>query len=152
MFSSANSFFDGWILIHLKLLLVAASWGLAWVAGREIATSLPEAIAAWYRYAITVPLLFICLYAKERKDRGKIVPLFVPQGEMFLNITSYFSQGQPLYMLLYASGIIFFTFFYTSIVFNPTETAENLRKYGGFIPGIRPGESTAIYILSLIHI
>ena len=67
-------------------------------------------------------------------------------NETFLNISSYFTQGQPLYMMLYASGIIFFTFFYTSIVFNPTETAENLRKYGGFIPGIRPGESTAIYI------
>ena len=49
-------------------------------------------------------------------------------------------------MLLYASGIMFFTFFYTSIVFNPVETADNLRKYGGFIPGIRPGESTALYI------
>ena len=49
-------------------------------------------------------------------------------------------------MILYATGIIFFTFFYTSIVFNPVETAENLRKYGGFIPGIRPGESTSLYI------
>jgi len=71
-------------------------------------------------------------------------------NEAFLNITSYFSQGQPLYMLLYASGIIFFTFFYTSITFNPTETAENLRKYGGFIPGIRPGESTAMYIDNIL--
>jgi preprotein translocase subunit SecY len=71
-------------------------------------------------------------------------------NETFLNITSYFSQGQPLYMLLYASGIIFFTFFYTSITFNPTETAENLRKYGGFIPGIRPGESTALYIDNIL--
>ena len=49
-------------------------------------------------------------------------------------------------MLLYASGIIFFTFFYTSITFNPTETADNLRKYGGFIPGIRPGENTSKHI------
>ena len=71
-------------------------------------------------------------------------------NETFLNITSYFSQGQPLYMLLYASGIIFFTFFYTSITFNPNETAENLRKYGGFIPGIRPGESTALYIDNIL--
>tara|TARA_B100001121_G_scaffold172520_1_gene150550 strand:+ start:716 stop:1921 length:1206 start_codon:yes stop_codon:yes gene_type:complete len=71
-------------------------------------------------------------------------------NETFLNFSSYFSQGQPLYMLLYASGIIFFTFFYTSIVFNPNETAENLRKYGGFVPGIRPGESTAIYIDSIL--
>jgi preprotein translocase subunit SecY len=71
-------------------------------------------------------------------------------NEAFLDITSYFSQGQPLYMLLYAAGIIFFTFFYTSITFNPTETADNLRKYGGFIPGIRPGESTAIYIDNIL--
>ena len=74
----------------------------------------------------------------------------ISQNETFLNIASYFSQGQPLYMLLYASGIIFFTFFYTSITFNPNETAENLRKYGGFIPGIRPGESTAIYIDNIL--
>ncbi|MBD1161207.1 preprotein translocase subunit SecY [Pelagibacterales bacterium SAG-MED15] len=74
----------------------------------------------------------------------------VSNNETFLNISSYFTQGQPLYMLLYASGIIFFTFFYTSIVFNPNETAENLRKYGGFIPGIRPGESTALYIDNIL--
>ena len=71
-------------------------------------------------------------------------------NETFLNLSSYFTQGQPLYMLLYASGIIFFTFFYTSITFNPTETADNLRKYGGFIPGIRPGESTALYIENIL--
>ena len=72
------------------------------------------------------------------------------ESEAFLNISSFFTQGQPLYMLLYASGIIFFTFFYTSITFNPTETADNLRKYGGFIPGIRPGESTALYIENIL--
>ena len=74
----------------------------------------------------------------------------ISNSDTFLNISSYFSQGQPLYMLLYASGIIFFTFFYTSITFNPNETAENLRKYGGFIPGIRPGESTALYIDNIL--
>ena len=74
----------------------------------------------------------------------------VSENETFMNISSFFSQGQPLYMLLYASGIIFFTFFYTSITFNPNETAENLRKYGGFIPGIRPGESTALYIDNIL--
>ena len=72
------------------------------------------------------------------------------QNDTFQTIVSFFSQGQPLYMILYASGIIFFTFFYTSITFNPTETAENLRKYGGFIPGIRPGESTALYIDNIL--
>jgi len=72
------------------------------------------------------------------------------QNDTFQTVISFFSQGQPLYMLLYASGIIFFTFFYTSITFNPNETAENLRKYGGFIPGIRPGESTALYIDNIL--
>ncbi len=74
----------------------------------------------------------------------------VSQNEIFLNISSYFSQGQPLYMILYASGIIFFTFFYVSITVNPNETAENLRKHGGFIPGIRPGESTALYLDTIL--
>ncbi len=72
------------------------------------------------------------------------------ESETFINISSFFTQGQPLYMILYASGIIFFTFFYTSITFNPNETAENLRKHGGFIPGIRPGESTALYIDNIL--
>ena len=71
-------------------------------------------------------------------------------SELFINISSLFTQGQPLYMLLYASGIIFFSFFYTSIVFNPKETAENLRKYGGYIPGIRPGERSAEYIETIL--
>ena len=71
-------------------------------------------------------------------------------SETFINFSSLFSQGKPLYMLLYAVGIIFFAFFYTSIVFNPKETAENLRKYGGYVPGIRPGERTAEYIESIL--
>ncbi len=61
-------------------------------------------------------------------------------------VTALLGHGQPLYMLLYASMIIFFAFFYTAIVFNPVDTADNLRKHGGFIPGIRPGERTAQYI------
>ena len=72
------------------------------------------------------------------------------ESDTFLKISSLFTQGQPLYMLLYASGIIFFSFFYTSIVFNPKETAENLRKYGGYVPGIRPGERTAEYIENIL--
>ena len=71
-------------------------------------------------------------------------------SELFMNFSSLFSQGKPLYMILYASGIIFFSFFYTSIVFNPKETAENLRKHGGYIPGIRPGDRTAYYIEEIL--
>ena len=74
----------------------------------------------------------------------------ITENDNVSTFLSFFSQGQPLYMILYASGIIFFTFFYTSLVFNPDETAENLRKYGGFVPGIRPGESTARYIEEIL--
>jgi preprotein translocase subunit SecY len=61
-------------------------------------------------------------------------------------IVQYLSHGQPVYLVLYALMILFFSFFYTSIVFNPEETADNLKKYGGFIPGIRPGKKTAEFI------
>jgi len=61
-------------------------------------------------------------------------------------LNQYLAHGQPLYMTLYAAGIIFCTFFYTAVVFNPEETAENLKKNGGFIPGIRPGKRTAEYL------
>jgi preprotein translocase subunit SecY len=62
------------------------------------------------------------------------------------DIAALLGRGQPLYMLLYGGMIIFFTFFYTAVVFNPTDTADNLKKHGGFIPGIRPGQRTAEYI------
>ena len=61
-------------------------------------------------------------------------------------LNTYLQRGHPLYLGLYAAGIIFFTFFYTAVVFNPEETAENLKKNGGFIPGIRPGKNTATYL------
>lgn len=66
--------------------------------------------------------------------------------EWLITITAYLGHGQPLYLAFYLAGIVFFAFFYTAIVFNPVETADNLKKYGGFIPGIRPGERTARYI------
>ncbi|BAF88532.1 MULTISPECIES: preprotein translocase subunit SecY [Azorhizobium] len=68
-------------------------------------------------------------------------------GPEWLNqVTALLGHGRPLYMLLYVLLIVFFCFFYTAIVFNPVETADNLKKHGGFIPGIRPGERTAEYI------
>ena len=69
------------------------------------------------------------------------------QGPGWLTtITTQLSHGRPLFLALYVGLIVFFAFFYTAIVFNPTETADNLKKHGGFIPGIRPGERTAEYI------
>jgi preprotein translocase subunit SecY len=74
---------------------------------------------------------------------------FQAQGggpEWLQTVNAYLGHGRPLFMILYAAMIIFFAFFYTAIVFNPTETADNLKKHGGFIPGIRPGERTASHI------
>lgn len=73
---------------------------------------------------------------------------FSAQGgpEWLTTMTALLGRGQPLYMLLYISGIVFFCFFYTAIVFNPNDTADNLKKHGGFIPGIRPGKRTADYL------
>ncbi|MDA0230773.1 MAG: preprotein translocase subunit SecY [Proteobacteria bacterium] len=69
------------------------------------------------------------------------------QGPGWLtDVAGFLGRGQPMYMLLYAAAIIFFTFFYTSVVFNPTDTADNLKKNGGFVPGIRPGKNTAAYL------
>ena len=58
--------------------------------------------------------------------------------------------GMPLHNLLYVLGIIFFAYFYTAITFNPVDTADNIRKYGGFIPGIRPGRPTAEYLNNIL--
>jgi len=66
-------------------------------------------------------------------------------SSLLTRIAVMLGHGQPLYMVVYAAMIVFFTFFYTAVVFNPEETADNLKKYGGFIPGIRPGSATAQY-------
>jgi preprotein translocase subunit SecY len=66
------------------------------------------------------------------------------------DISAVLSPGQPVYVALYASAIIFFCYFYTALVFNPKETAENLKKSGAFVPGIRPGEQTARYVEKII--
>jgi preprotein translocase subunit SecY len=66
--------------------------------------------------------------------------------EWMLNFTSLLGRGQPLYMLIYISLIVFFAFFYTAIVFNPDDTADNLKRNGGFVPGIRPGKNTSEYL------
>jgi preprotein translocase subunit SecY len=69
------------------------------------------------------------------------------QGPGWLTtVTALLGHGQPLYMIFYGAMIVFFAFFYTAVVFNPKDTADNLKKHGGFIPGIRPGQRTAEYI------
>jgi preprotein translocase subunit SecY len=73
---------------------------------------------------------------------------FTGQGgpDWVVDITASLALGQPLHLVLYSAMIIFFAFFYTAVVFNPHDTADNLKKYGGFVPGIRPGKNTAEYL------
>jgi preprotein translocase subunit SecY len=72
------------------------------------------------------------------------------QGSIWQRAVDQIDYGQPLHNLLYLAGIIFFCYFYTAIIFNPDDVAENMRKYGGFVPGIRPGKRTAEYIDTIL--
>jgi preprotein translocase subunit SecY len=99
-------------------------------------------------------------YLPLRVNTGGVIPIIFavsiiqfPQyiasafkSDFMKKIAEQLAIGQPLYNLFYAAGIIFFCYFYISIIFNPNDTAENMRKYGGFIPGIRPGKATSDYI------
>jgi len=99
-------------------------------------------------------------YLPLRVNTGGVIPVIfassvvtVPtvisnmiQNEGVQRIANYLSYGQPIYYLLQVLAIVFFSYFYVSIIFNPTDLADNMRKYGGFIPGIRPGKRTAEYI------
>jgi preprotein translocase subunit SecY len=76
--------------------------------------------------------------------------LMASDNKFFQNITQALGRGEPLYIALFIAGIIFFCYFYTSIIFNPNEVADNMRKYGGFVPGIRPGKRTAEYINTIL--
>ena len=75
-----------------------------------------------------------------------IVGVVAPNNPWMQSVSEQLRWGMPLYNLCYVTGIIFFCYFYTAIVFNPDDVAENMRKYGGFIPGIRPGKKTAEYL------
>jgi len=72
------------------------------------------------------------------------------EGSILRKLSDQLAWGMPLYNLLYVTGIIFFCYFYTAIIFNPDDVAENMRKYGGFVPGIRPGKRTAEYIDTIL--
>jgi preprotein translocase subunit SecY len=85
-------------------------------------------------------LLLLPMTAAQFMSTGQAGP------EWLTNAVALLGRGQPVYLLVYVALIIFFAFFYTGVVVNSTETADNLRKYGGFIPGIRPGAKTAEYI------
>jgi preprotein translocase subunit SecY len=88
-----------------------------------------------------IPVIFAASIVSIPQTLGVVFP-----QTFMASLAQQLGQGMPLYNLLYIVGIIFFAFFYVSIIFNPMEVADNIRKYGGYIPGIRPGKRTAEYI------
>jgi preprotein translocase subunit SecY len=88
-----------------------------------------------------IPVIFAASIVAIPSTLGMVMPY-----DFMKNLANQLTQGMPLYNLLYIAGIIFFCFFYVSIIFNPMEVADNIRKYGGYIPGIRPGHRTADHI------
>jgi preprotein translocase subunit SecY len=88
-----------------------------------------------------IPVIFASSVVTVPNALAQLIP-----NESVQNVANYIGWGQPIYYFLQVAAIIFFAYFYVSIIFNPTDLAENMRKYGGFIPGIRPGKRTAEYI------
>jgi len=88
-----------------------------------------------------IPIIFAASVITIPSTLAQMIKIPVIQS-----IAQQFGMGMPLYVLLYIAAIIFFTYFYVSIIFNPSDVADNLRKYGGFIPGIRPGKNTSDFI------
>ncbi len=109
------------------------------VVGRKVyggqATHLPLRVNS----GGVIPVIFAASIVSIPATMGAVVPFMK-------NLAAQLAQGMPLYNMLYVAGIIFFCFFYVSIIFNPMEVADNIRKYGGYIPGIRPGKRTAEFI------
>jgi len=88
-----------------------------------------------------IPIIFAASVITIPQTMATLIKVPIVQ-----TIAAQFNMGMPLYNLIYVAAIIFFTYFYISIIFNPVDVADNLRKYGGFIPGIRPGKNTSDYI------
>jgi preprotein translocase subunit SecY len=88
-----------------------------------------------------IPVIFAASIMSFPQTLGQMI-----ENRWLQKITEALAWGEPMYNLVYFLSIVFFCYFYTSIIFNPEDTAENMRKYGGFIPGIRPGKRTAEFI------
>jgi|SRR3990170_3296754 len=90
------------------------------------------------------------IFASSVLTIPQTVAALAPQNRYLREVTQALSWGEPLYTLLYVVGIIFFCYFYVSIIFNPDELADNMRKWGGFVPGIRPGRHTSEYVNTIL--
>jgi len=116
------------------------------VVGRKVYGGVTQYIPLRVNTAGVMPIIF----AQSIMFIPNTVLSFFPNNEFLQNISKYFVYTSPVYSLLYALMIIFFTYFYTAIAFNPKDVADNMKKQGGFIPGIRPGKQTSEFIDNIL--
>lgn len=116
------------------------------VVGRKVFGGVTQYIPLRVNTAGVMPIIF----AQSIMFIPGTVLAFFPNNEFLQSLQSYFNYTSPVYSIIYALMIVFFTYFYTAIAFNPKEVADNMRKQGGFIPGIRPGKQTSDYIDNIL--
>ena len=112
------------------------------VVGRKIYGGQSTHIPLNMNAAGIIPIIF----AQSLMFAPRTITTFFPNSDLLKGIADWFTPGAAVYSIIYALLIVFFAYFYTAIVFNPVELAENMKRYGGFIPGVRPGKRTADYI------
>ena len=112
------------------------------VVGRKIYGGQSTHIPLRVNTAGVIPIIF----AQSILFVPGTLKMFFPNSEMMESLAGYFDLTSPVYWFFYGITIVFFTYFYTAIIFNPIDLADNMKKYGGFIPGVRPGKKTSEYI------
>jgi preprotein translocase subunit SecY len=149
-----RNFFSEIFLIAL-MVAVVASIVLVTRAQRKIPVQYAKRVIGRKMYggqSTHIPLsvntagIIPIIFAQSIMFAPSTLSSFFPNNEFMQNLTSWFQPGMVLYSLVFGLLIVFFAYFYTAIVFNPVDLADNMRKYGGFIPGIRPGKRTSEYI------
>jgi preprotein translocase subunit SecY len=116
------------------------------VVGRKVYGGMSTHIPLSVNTAGVIPIIF----AQSIMFAPATLTSFFPNSEFMQNISSWFNPGGAPYSIIYGLIIVFFAYFYTAIVFNPVDLADNMKKQGGFIPGIRPGQKTAEYIDNIL--
>jgi preprotein translocase subunit SecY len=154
LFIGERNFFAEVFLIAL-MVVVVASIVLVTRAQRKIPVQYAKRVIGRKMYggqSTHIPLsvntagIIPIIFAQSIMSGPLTLSTFFPNNEFMQNFSLWFSPGSVIYSAIYALLIIFFAYFYTAIVFNPVDLADNMRKYGGFIPGIRPGKRTSEYI------
>jgi len=142
------------IIIGFMLVIIAAIV-LVTRAQRKIPVQYAKRVVGRKTYGGTsthIPLsvntagIIPIIFAQSIMFAPQTILSFFPDSDIMITVSTWLNPGHPFYMLIYALLIVFFAYFYTAIVFNPVDLADNMKKQGGFIPGIRPGQRTAEYI------